>query len=74
MGSVQTDRSAHIKRCSPSRTNPRYASTFRVELDGVHGGLQYCDDKGLNMKPITVFCDNLEVIRALGGDENEGDG
>jgi ribonuclease HI len=69
-----TDRSAHIKRCAPSRTNPRYTSTFRAELDGINNGLQYCDDKGLNSKSITIYCDNLEVIRALGGDANEGDG
>jgi hypothetical protein len=64
-----TDRSAHIKRCASSRPNPRYtSSTFRAQLDGVNNGLQYCDDKGLNSKSITIYCDNLEVIRALGGD------
>ena len=65
------DRTCWIKRAAPSRTNPRYNSSFRVELHGINDALKYCDDKGLNSKKITIFWDSLEVIKALGGDENE---
>jgi hypothetical protein len=67
------DRQCWIKSSAPSRTNPRYTSSFCVELDGVNNEIRYCDDKGLNEKRITIFCDSLIVIWALGGDENDGD-
>jgi hypothetical protein len=54
------DRQCWIKSSDPSCTNPRYNSSFRVELDGVSNALRDCDDKGLNGKKITIFVTTLK--------------
>ncbi|KAL7550562.1 hypothetical protein ACHAWF_015354 [Thalassiosira exigua] len=64
------NKTAWIKRSAPVRSNPKYMTSYRAELAGVHDVLQYLDDNAMNDKLIDLWCDNKGVIDVLspGGD------
>eukprot|EP01082_Thalassiosira_pseudonana_P016026 g13601.t1 g13601 contig9:13162-14655(+) len=59
------DRIGYIKRSKPIRTNPRYMSSFRAELEGVHDVISYLTTNHYTGQRIDLWCDNKWCIDAL---------
>jgi hypothetical protein len=59
------DRIGYIKRSKPIRTNPRYMSSFRAELEGVHDVISYLTTNHYTGQQIDLWCDNKWCIDAL---------
>ncbi|KAL7523045.1 hypothetical protein ACHAWF_000338, partial [Thalassiosira exigua] len=59
------DRTAWVKRSAPVRSNPRYISSYRVELAGICDLLEYILDNDLGHMIIDLWCDNKSVVDIL---------
>jgi ribonuclease HI len=62
---TQPNRNAWIKRSKSARSNPKYMTSFRAELLGVHDMIKYLAEKRLATATITLWCDNKGVIDVL---------
>ena len=56
---------AHAKSSSDIWTNPKYMSSFRAELEGVHDMLTYARKAGNANKKLEIWCDNKSVLQVL---------
>ena len=59
------DRTAWVKRSTPVRSNPRYISSYRVELAGMCDLLEYILENDLGHIVIDLWCDNKAVVDLL---------
>eukprot|EP00970_Alexandrium_tamarense_P018078 scaffold13317_cov92-Alexandrium_tamarense.AAC.1 len=64
------DRIGYVKRSKPIRTNPRYKSSFRSELEGVHDVISYLTTNHYTGQRIDLWCDNKWCIDALSNPHN----
>ena len=62
---TQQDRSGYVQRSKPIRTNPKYMSSFRSELEGVHDVISYLVTNNYTGRQIDLWCDNKWCIDAL---------
>eukprot|EP01082_Thalassiosira_pseudonana_P008637 g7672.t1 g7672 contig26:13077-14873(-) len=62
---TQQDRSGYVKHSKPIRTNPKYMTSFRSELEGVHDVISYLATNHYTGKKIDLWCDNKWCIDAL---------
>ena len=46
-------------------TNPKYMSSFRAKLEGVHDMLTYARRAGNADKTLEIWCDNKSVLQVL---------
>jgi hypothetical protein len=70
---TQQDRSGYIKRSKPICTNPKYMSSFRSELEGVHDVISYLVTNHYTGRKIDLWCDNKWCIDALNKSGNSLD-
>ena len=56
---------AHAKSSNDIWTNPKYMSSFRAELEGVHDMLIYARKAGNANKKLEIWCDNKSVLQVL---------
>jgi hypothetical protein len=57
---TQHDLSGYVKRSKPIRTNPKYMSSFRSELEGVHDVISYLVTNHYTGRKIDLWCDNKQ--------------
>jgi hypothetical protein len=62
---TQQDRSGYVQRSKPIRTNPKYMTSFRSELEGVHDVISYLVTNNYTGRKIDLWCDNKWCIDAL---------
>ena len=56
---------AHAKSSSDIWTNPKYMSSFRAELEGIHDMLAYARKAGNTRKKFEIWRDNKSVLQVL---------
>ncbi|KAL7545317.1 hypothetical protein ACHAWF_008670 [Thalassiosira exigua] len=66
------NRTAWIKFKAPVRSNPKYMTSYRAELAGVHDVLKYLDVNGMHDMSIDLWCDNKGVIDVLTSENEYG--
>ena len=62
---------AHAKSSSDIWTNPKYMSSFRAELEGVHDMLTYARKAGNANRKLEIWCNNKSVLQVLWWDNRE---
>ena len=56
---------AHAKSSDDIWTNPKYMSSFRAKLEGVHDMLTYACKAGNTTRTLEIWCDNKGVLQVL---------
>ena len=59
------DETAHAKSSNDIWTNPKYMSSFRAELEGVHDMLTYARKAGNANRKLEIWYDNKSVLQVL---------
>ena len=56
---------AHAKPSDDIWTNPKYISSFRIELEGIHDILTYARKAGNSNRKLEIWCDNKSVLHLV---------